>query len=173
MGGATTEVTGSTTNVLIEAAHFDPVTVARSARRHKLTTEASKRFERGVDPALTAAAAQLAVDLLVEHGGGPPTPASPTSTTASRPEPFAFDATLPTRYIGLDYPRDEVLGDAARDRLRGRPEARTATRLSRVLPPSWRPDLTDGPDLVEEVARLRGYDQIPSVLPPPRRPGAG
>ena len=56
--------------MLIEAAHFDPVTVARSARRHQLTTEASKRFERGVDPAVAAAAAQLAVDLLVEHGGG-------------------------------------------------------------------------------------------------------
>ena len=70
MGGATSEVTEATTNVLIEAAHFDPTSVARSSRRHRLTTEASKRFERGVDPAVAAAAAQLAVDLLVEHGGG-------------------------------------------------------------------------------------------------------
>ena len=70
MGGATSEVSRTTTDVLIEAAHFDPVTVARSSRRHRLTTEASKRFERGVDPASPPAAAQLAVDLLVEHGGG-------------------------------------------------------------------------------------------------------
>ena len=70
MGGATSEVTPSTTDVLIEAAHFDPVTVARSSRRHSLITEASKRFERGVDPKVPPAAAQLAVDLLVEHGGG-------------------------------------------------------------------------------------------------------
>ena len=70
MGGATTEVGASTTDVLVEAAHFDPSTVARSSRRHKLTTEASKRFERGVDPALPPAAAQLGVDLLVEYGGG-------------------------------------------------------------------------------------------------------
>ena len=70
MGGGETEVGATTRDVLIEAAHFEPVTVARSARRHKLPTEASRRFERGVDPALAAAAAQLAVDLLVEHGGG-------------------------------------------------------------------------------------------------------
>ena len=60
----------TTRDVLVEAAHFEPVTIARSARRHKLPSEASRRFERGVDPALAAAAAQLAVDLLVEHGGG-------------------------------------------------------------------------------------------------------
>ncbi|MGO4244828.1 phenylalanine--tRNA ligase subunit beta, partial [Janibacter sp. RAF20_2_2] len=77
MGGATSEVDDTTTDVLVEAAHFDSVTVARSARRHRLATEASKRFERGVDPAVTAAAAQLAVDLLVEHGGGT---ADPTAT---------------------------------------------------------------------------------------------
>ncbi|MGL5849786.1 MAG: phenylalanine--tRNA ligase subunit beta, partial [Phycicoccus sp.] len=70
MGGAETEVGASTRDVLVEAAHFDQVTVARTARRHRLPSEAARRYERGVDPALAAAAAQLAVDLLVEHGGG-------------------------------------------------------------------------------------------------------
>ncbi|KRF22648.1 phenylalanine--tRNA ligase subunit beta [Phycicoccus sp. Soil802] len=175
MGGATSEVTGTTTNVLIEAAHFDPITVARSSRRHRLTTEASKRFERGVDHAVTAAAAQLAVDLLVGHGGGTADEGVTDVDLRVAAEPFEFDTTLPTRYIGLDYPRAEVLttlraigcevvepaGDGAGD-----------THVA-VLPPSWRPDLTDGPELVEEVARVRGYDQIPSVLPQPKAAGRG
>ena len=83
MGGESSEVTSSTTNVLIESAHFDPTTVARSSRRHRLTTEASKRFERGVDPDVTAAAAELAVQpARASSVAAPPTRASPTSTTA-------------------------------------------------------------------------------------------
>ena len=79
MGGESTEVSSTTTDVLIEAAHFDAVSIARSARRHKLPSEASRRFERGVDPELGPAAAQLAVDLLVRFMAvGRPTPASPT-----------------------------------------------------------------------------------------------
>ena len=174
MGGATSEVTGSTTNVLIEAAHFDPITVARSSRRHRLTTEASKRFERGVDHALAAAAAQLAVQLLVEHGGGA-ADAGVTDVDHRRPaEPFDFDTALPTRYVGLDYPRDEVIATL---RAIGcdvsEPGAGTPPDRVSVLPPSWRPDLTNGPELVEEVARVRGYDQIPSILPQPKAAGRG
>ena len=91
-----------------------------------------------------------------------------------RPSRSPSTPTLPTRYIGLDYPRDEVAGHPARHRLRGRRSRRGASgdHVS-VLPPSWRPDLTDGPELVEEVARVRGYDQIPSVLPQPKAAGRG
>ncbi|WEV79300.1 phenylalanine--tRNA ligase subunit beta [Janibacter cremeus] len=161
MGGETSEVSAATTDVLIESAHFDPVTVARSARRHRLATEASKRFERGVDPAVTAAAAQLAVDLLVEHGGGT---ADTTVTDVGAPlvpATVTIDPQLPTRYIGLDYPREEVVATltAIGCTITDAGDALT------VRPPTWRPDLVDGPDLVEEVARVRGYDQIPSVVP--------
>ncbi|HEV7145656.1 MAG TPA: phenylalanine--tRNA ligase subunit beta [Pedococcus sp.] len=177
MGGASSEVSTSTTTVLIEAAHFDPVSIARSSRRHRLTTEASKRFERGVDPEVTDVAAQLAVDLLVEYGGGT---ADVEVTDVDERTPrhaFAFDTMLPTRYVGLEYPRTEVLATLAAI---GCEVAETADghgdtvgdRVS-VLPPSWRPDLTDGPELVEEVARVRGYDQIPSVLPQPKSAGRG
>lgn len=169
MGGETSEVSDATTNVLVEAAHFDPVTVARSARRHRLATEASKRFERGVDPAVTAAAAQLAVDLLVEHGGGTADPAATDVGRPAHPAPIVIDPELPTRYIGLDYPREEVVAtltaigctvaDTPAD-----PGSAGAGTLT-VTPPTWRPDLVDGPDLVEEVARVRGYDAIPSVVP--------
>lgn len=170
MGGESSEVSDRTTNILIEAAHFDPVSVARSARRHRLSTEASRRFERGVDPDVTAAAAQLAVDLLVEHGGGT---ADPTYTDVDHRldrEPFDFDTTLPTRYVGLEYPREEVLATLAA--IGCTVQERDGDVVS-VLAPSWRPDLTDGPELVEEVARVRGYDQIPSVLPQPKSAGRG
>jgi phenylalanyl-tRNA synthetase beta chain len=172
MGGASSEVGDTTTNILIEAAHFDPITVARSSRRHRLVTEASRRFERGVDPASTAAAAQLAVDLLVRHGGGVADPGITDVDHRVGVEPFDLDLDLPSRLVGLEYPHDEVLrtlhaigcqlGES------GSGEGHVA-----VLPPPWRPDLTDGPELVEEVARVRGYDQIPSVLPQPKAAGRG
>ncbi|KRE38034.1 phenylalanine--tRNA ligase subunit beta [Janibacter sp. Soil728] len=161
MGGETSEVTASTVDVLVEAAHFDPVSVARSARRHRLATEASKRFERGVDPAVTAAAAQLAVDLLVEHGGGTADPSATDVGTPAAPSTITFDPQLPTRYIGLEYPRDEVVASLTAIGCAVSDEGESL----RVTPPTWRPDLTNGPDLVEEVARVRGYDQIPSVVP--------
>ncbi|KQU66246.1 phenylalanine--tRNA ligase subunit beta [Phycicoccus sp. Root101] len=169
MGGESSEVTAATTDVLIEAAHFDPISVARSSRRHKLTTEASKRFERGVDPAVAAAAAQLAVDLLVTHGGGTADPGVTDVDQRSSRGPITFDTTLPTRYVGLDYPQDEVVGTlrAIGCDVTDEGVAEGGVVVA-VLPPTWRPDLTDGPDLVEEVARVRGYDQIPSVLPTPR-----
>ena len=170
MGGASSEVGAGTTNVLIEAAHFDPVSVARSARRHRLSTEASRRFERGVDPDVTAAAAQLAVDLLVEHGGGTADPAYTDIDHRTARAPFEFDTTLPTRYVGLEYPREEVLATLAA--IGCEVTERGGDTVS-VLAPSWRPDLTDGPELVEEVARVRGYDQIPSVLPQPKSAGRG
>lgn len=161
MGGATSEVTSSTTTVLVESAHFDPVTVARSSRRHRLTTEASKRYERGVDPAVSAAAAQLAVSLLVEHGGGVADDAVTDVGTPAVPAPIVIDPELPTRYIGLEYPRDEVVASLTAIGCTVSESGDTLT----VTPPTWRPDLVDGPDLVEEIARVRGYDQIPSVVP--------
>ncbi|MDF2145898.1 phenylalanine--tRNA ligase subunit beta [Knoellia sp. p5-6-4] len=173
MGGESSEVGSSTTNVLIESAHFDPTTVARSSRRHRLTTEASKRFERGVDPEVTAAAAQLAVDLLVSLGGGTPDAGVTDVDHRVDREPFDFDPALPTRYVGLEYPRAEVLETlraigcrvSGPDGVSEVSDAFGHGDVVSVLPPSWRPDLKDGPDLVEEVARVRGYDQIPSVLP--------
>lgn len=165
MGGATSEVTSSTTDVLIEAAHFEQVTIARSARRHKLSSEASKRYERGVDPEIAAAAAQLAVDLLVGYGGGQADDGVTDLDAVPLCPVIAFDPEQPTRLVGVSYEPSEVeetLTEVGclveRDGEGGR---------WNVTPPSWRPDLLTGPDLVEEVARLRGYDQIPSVLPRP------
>ena len=160
MGGASSEVTDATRNILIEAAHFDQVSIARTARRHKLSTEASKRFERGVDPQLAPAAAQLAVDLLVEYGGGTATEGvTDVNNTASAPA-IAFDPTLPERLIGVAYTSEQVESTVRQVGC----EIVKQDAMWQVTPASWRPDLRTGPDLVEEVARLVGYDQIPSEL---------
>ncbi|MDM7856234.1 phenylalanine--tRNA ligase subunit beta [Cellulomonas alba] len=162
MGGASTEVGPATTDLLVEAAHFDPVTIARAARRHRLPSEASKRFERGVDPQLPRVAVARVVALLAEHGGGVAEPAI-TDVDLTGPAPaFELDLDLPGRLVGVPYTHDEV-----RDTLTTIGCELSDAGPGRVLvrPPSWRPDLTVGVDLVEEVARLRGYDAIPSVLP--------
>jgi phenylalanyl-tRNA synthetase beta chain len=160
MGGADTEVSGTTTDVLVEAAHFDPVTVARTARRHKLSTEASRRFERGVDDDLAAAAAELAVRLLVEHGGGEPGETTDADHRVPR-EPVRMAADLPDRVVGRSYGPEVVRGHLEAVGCRVEPDGGAFV----VHPPSWRPDLRLGVDLVEEVARVAGYEQIPSVLP--------
>ncbi|MCM0639221.1 phenylalanine--tRNA ligase subunit beta [Cellulomonas wangsupingiae] len=161
MGGADSEVGEATTDLLLEAAHFDPVTVARSSRRHRLTSEASKRFERGVDPRLPRVAVARAAALLVEHGGGTVDEALTDVDRTSAPAPVAFDPAQAARLVGVPYTDDEV-----RDTLTeiGCTVDGTGSPWQ-VHVPTWRPDLTAGVDLVEEVARLRGYDAIPSVVP--------
>jgi phenylalanyl-tRNA synthetase beta chain len=161
MGGAETGLTSTTSRVVIEAAHFDPVTIARTARRHKLPSEASKRFERGVDPTIGPTAARRVADLLVRYGGGQ---VAPTATVVGGPMPRApipIDSQLPTRVAGFPIDDDTV---ARALRLVGC-EVSVDNLLLVVVPPPWRHDITDPHDLVEEVVRVVGYDQVPSVLP--------
>jgi len=160
MGGASSEVGEATTDLLIEAAHFDQITVARTARRHKLATEASRRFERGVDRDLADRAAELAVRLLIEHGGGQVGEVT-DADERSPVEPVWMDVGLPARIVGVDYTAVDVVSSLETIGCR---VSRDGDTLA-VLPPGWRPDLRVAIDLIEEVARLRGYDAIPSVLP--------
>jgi phenylalanyl-tRNA synthetase beta chain len=167
MGGAETEIGGTTRNVLVEAANFDPVSIARTARRHKLPSEASKRFERGVDPAIAGAAASRVAQLLVDLAGGTAEPGGSLIHEAPEREAILLPDGYVTELIGVEYSVDEV-HDALAE-VGGR-----VTRVEgalQVVPPTWRPDLTAKADLAEEVARLLGYDRIPSVLPvaPPGR----
>ncbi|KAB1158492.1 phenylalanine--tRNA ligase subunit beta [Micromonospora sp. DT46] len=184
MGGETSEVVAGTTNVLFEAAHWDPVMVGRTARRHKLFSEAAKRWERGVDPALPLVAIARAVRLLTEHAGGAAGDEILDIDHVRPRTPVVLPADLPSQRIGVSYPPARVAAlleqvgcTVARgaDRLAEDPgevgvAAGTGGALS-VTPPTWRPDLTDPADLVEEVVRLDGYDRVPSVLPtaPPGR----
>ncbi|NHU85190.1 phenylalanine--tRNA ligase subunit beta [Kocuria sp. JC486] len=175
MGGATTEVGADTTDVLVEAAHFDPITIARSARRHRLPSEASKRFERSVDPEIQAAAAQRAVDLLVELAGGTAEPgAGEVRVERPQSEPVRLPAGYVTERVGVDYTRErieELLTRIGCTVQRAESNGADGDAAWLVTPPSWRADLIAPEDLAEEVARLDGYDKIPSRLPiaPPGR----
>jgi len=162
MGGETTEVSPDTTDVLFEAAHWDPVAIARSARRHKLTSEAGKRFERGVDPAVGPVAVERAVALLKKYGGGRVDDRVLDLNAVAPREPIVLAGDGPSRVAGVAYPAKRV---TALLRQIGATVAGAGPGRLVVTPPSWRPDLTDPADLAEEVIRLDGYDRVPSVLP--------
>jgi phenylalanyl-tRNA synthetase beta chain len=162
MGGETSEVVpGRTADVLLEAAHWDPTMIGRTARRHNLLSEAAKRWERGVDRELCLVAIERAVSILVEHGGGRP---GEQILDLDYPIPWptlTMDATEAERLVGVAYPTERVaeLLDAV-----GCAVTIDGSELT-VTPPSWRPDLFRAADLVEEVVRLDGYDRVPSALP--------
>jgi phenylalanyl-tRNA synthetase beta chain len=161
MGGATTEISVTTTHVVIEAAHFEPTTIFRTERRHKLPSEASKRFERGVDPLLPAYAAERVATLLVEHGGG--RISDGVTYVGSPPPATTIEAPidLPARITGMAIDGDTTVRHLEAVGCIVRVEGDRLTALA----PTWRPDLTDPYDLVEEVARIVGYENVPSVLP--------
>jgi phenylalanyl-tRNA synthetase beta chain len=173
MGGANTEVadveidaeTGEargTTELLIEAAHFDALTIARASRRHKLTSEASKRFERGVDPQAGPAAVQRTVDLLVLLAGGTAEAGVTEVIAPSAPRSISMKADHPDRVAGVAYGRETVVR-----RLQEVGCDVYGTDELVVTVPSWRPDLAFPNDLAEEVIRLEGYENLPSTLPTP------
>jgi phenylalanyl-tRNA synthetase beta chain len=161
MGGATTELSPGTRNVVIEAAHFDAMTIARTSRRHKLSSEASRRFERGVDPQASYAAAHRVAELLVSYAGGTlllaetirgVVPARPSTTIAD---------TLPSQILGTDVDHASAVRLL---RAIGATVADGGDSLT-ITSPSWRPDLNDPYDYVEEVGRLIGFDTIEPVIP--------
>ncbi|MFS0793474.1 phenylalanine--tRNA ligase subunit beta [Microbacterium sp. 1P10AE] len=164
MGGGTTEMTDATRNVLIEAAIFDTVSIARTARRHKLPSEASRRFERGVDPNIPFVAARRVADLMVEYAGGTlDTSVGGALFAEVHIEGIPLPGGFVPGLIGVDYTDEETEGAL---RLIGCTVERRENGWI-VVPPSWRPDLTDKWTLAEEVARIEGYHRIPSVLPTP------
>ncbi|MGV8896714.1 MAG: phenylalanine--tRNA ligase subunit beta [Rhodoglobus sp.] len=167
MGGASTEIDTTSTNVLVEAANFDPTSIARTARRHKLPSEASRRFERGVDPAVAQVAAARVVELLVELGAGTADELGSVLDTSVAPTPIELADGYIEGLIGVQFSPDEITTSLVDI---GCVVDATTGGLS-VTPPTWRPDLTDRATLAEEVARIVGYDRIPSVLPvaPPGR----
>jgi phenylalanyl-tRNA synthetase beta chain len=161
MGGQTSEVVEETVNVLFEAAHWDPAMVGRTARRHKLFSEAAKRWERGVDPALPLVALERAVRLLVEHAGGTADTAVLDIDAVAPPASIRLPVDKPSRVAGVSYSPARVTTLLKQVGCAVKGKAPTLT----VTPPSWRPDLIDPADLAEEVIRLDGYDAVPSVLP--------
>jgi len=207
MGGVSTEISDTSTNLVIEAAHFSATGIARTSRRHNLVSEASRRFERGVDRELPLYASWRAVQLLVTYGRATAQPGVTHVSYDVEPLTITIPVDYPGRVAGVPYDRDTVIrcleqvgclvvpggpeegakdaagGTAEGTVRRADPSLNTATvsggaladklsvigdstDLITVTPPSWRPDLTDPNDLVEEVVRLVGYENLPSVLPP-------
>ncbi len=162
MGGETTEMSSTTTRVLVESAHWDPTAMFRTGRRHKLTSEAGKRNERGVDPTICEAAAQRVAELLAELGGGTVDDGVTVVGAPGERGRVTIPTDLPARISGLDVSADDTV---AHLEAVGCAVAVDGDTLTATVPP-WRPDLTDPYDLVEEVARIVGYDEVPSVLPP-------
>jgi phenylalanyl-tRNA synthetase beta chain len=167
MGGESTEIGSATTRVLIEAANFDPTSIARTARRHKLPSEASRRFERGVDPKVGPAAAARVAQLLVELAGGTVENLGSHFDTSTPLPPIDLRDGFISSLIGVEYSDSEIVDSL--EKIGATVEAGAGILI--VTPPSWRPDLIDQATLAEEVARIVGYDRIPSILPvaPPGR----
>jgi phenylalanyl-tRNA synthetase beta chain len=151
MGGASTEISPSTTDVVLEAAHWDPDSIARAVRRHKLPSEAARRFERNVDPEIAGTALARCVDLLVEHGGASAVDGYTVVGTPAEPGLIALGVQRAEQVAGLPISREEVVAHL---------EAVGCTvdggDVLQVRPPTWRPDLTLPADLVEEIVRLVG-----------------
>jgi phenylalanyl-tRNA synthetase beta chain len=161
MGGESTEISESTSRVLVEAAAWDAVSMFRTGKRHRITSEAGRRNERGVDPEITAAAADRVVELLVELGGG--TAAAGVSMVGSLPErgTIQIPTDLPARITGMAISAETTVANLVAV---GCEVTVDKDQLTAIVPP-WRPDLSDPFDLVEEVARIVGYESVPSVLP--------
>ncbi|MER6173366.1 phenylalanine--tRNA ligase subunit beta [Streptosporangium sp. NPDC001681] len=181
MGGLHTEISGASTDIVIEAAHFSTSGIARMSRRHNLVSEASKRFERGVDRELPLYASWRAAQLLAELGGGTIQPGVTHAEVEVEPARVAIPSGYPGRVAGTVYDRETVIrrleqvgcavessatetGGTAADGIAAK-LAVTGDDMLVVTPPSWRPDLTDPNDLAEEVIRLEGYENLPSILP--------
>lgn len=164
MGAGTTEVRDATTDVLLEAAVWDPAAVSRTQRRLHLASEAGRRYERSVDPAISVAALDRCATLLAEIAGGTVQPKLTDWRDGDRTDwaqpAIQIPADLPDRTAGVEY----AAGATAR-RLTQIGAVVTGEDPLTVTPPSWRPDIRQPADLVEEVLRLEGLEIIPSVLP--------
>jgi phenylalanyl-tRNA synthetase beta chain len=184
MGGLSTEIDDTSTDLVIEAAHFDARGTAKMSRRHKLHSEASYRFERGVDRELPLRASAKAVALLSGLGGGRVVPGCTHAQADVATVVISIAVDYPDRLAGVVYGRDTVVRrlrevgctvvqaraaslTVAPWRAGSGPDeaAQGAVAVLDVTPPSWRPDLTDPADLAEEVIRLEGYESVPSRMP--------
>ena len=160
MGGLNSEITSKTTRISVEAVHFDAITIAKNSRRHKLSSEASRRFERGVDPTLAEISSARTAMLLIELGGAKYVGTSTVGKVTTH-KTIDLDPSYVSKRIGL-----EISSAVVKEKLELVGCKVEGNAPFKVTPPSWRIELLTPADLTEEVARNIGYDQIPSVLPP-------
>lgn len=160
-GGAASGISPTTRDVVLECAFFNPLAITGRARRYGLHTDASHRYERGVDPALQPRAMERATALLVAICGGQPGPVIDVTSASALPQPATITLRRKTldRLIGHVIPDEDVSDILTR---LGCQVSRTAQGWQAVAP-SWRFDMAIEEDLIEEVARVYGYDAIPNV----------
>jgi phenylalanyl-tRNA synthetase beta chain len=168
MGGVDSEVHHKTTNLLIESAQFAPLSIRTTARKLGLHSPSSYRFERGVDPAAVDWASRRCCQLILELAGGQ---LAGGALDAGRPveprAPLTLRLSQLPRVLGIDVPADTVRRILT---ALGNQEVRFSGQAVEVIPPTWRSDLTREIDLVEEVARIHGYDEIPEDVGVPMAP---
>ena len=160
MGGLASEVTSQTTKIALEAAHFDPISIARNSRFHKLSSEASRRMERNTDPALTEIASARAAQLLIDLAGAKYLGSS-FAGLAIKPRKIKISVEKVCELIGAKYTLKQVKDALI---LIGCKVTGSGSIIT-IEVPTWRPDLSNTADFAEEIARLVGYDQIPLRLP--------
>ena len=158
MGGLYSEITDETTEIALEAVRFNPIAIAQNSRRHKLSSEASRRLERGVDPSLAEFASARFVQLLIEHSSAKHVESLSTGV-AQYPASFIIDPIQVSSILGFEVSTQQILKAL---RTIG---CDVDEKKFEIKPPSWRPDLSNVSDIAEEVARIIGYDKIPSILP--------
>ena len=161
MGGLDSEITDKTTRIAVEAVRFDQISIAKNSRRHKLSTEASRRLERGVDPSLAEFASARAAALLVELSN-----AQYVGTSMQGEPVYLPIVELDPSYVGLRMGM-QISPEIVQEKLElVGCDVEIKNGKFFVDPPSWRVELHSAADLTEEVARNIGYDKIPSILPP-------
>ncbi len=163
MGGGSSEVDNSTSEILLESAYFNPVSIRRTARRLKLSTDASYRFERGIDPQGTIKALNRAISLMVRYSGAEISGSIvDCRNTLPETQPIQLRVQRTANLLGDDFTLEEISNMLNAIEV-------TSTEIDKdtllVTPPSFRVDLEREIDLVEEVARLKGYNEIPTTLP--------
>ena len=170
MGGANTEVLDETTDLLIESAAFDPISIRTTARRLVLHSPSSHRFERQPDPVGIDWASRRCCELILELAGGElAAGAIDVGEQPAKREPVVLRLDQIERILGIRVDREEVRKILT---LLGNEEIKADEARVEVIPPSWRSDLTREIDLIEEVARIHGYDKIPEDVSVPMAPSA-
>jgi phenylalanyl-tRNA synthetase beta chain len=165
MGGSSTGCSETTTDVFVESAWFEPIRIAQTGRSLGIASDAQYRFARGVDPESLLPGLELATRLILDICGGEASEAVLAGQAPARPAPFAFDRGYVEALSGLSIPRERI--DGILSALGFGLDGET------VAPPSWRRDVEGKADLVEEVARIAGYDALPATPLPPARPAPG
>ncbi|MBX9708939.1 MAG: phenylalanine--tRNA ligase subunit beta [Caulobacteraceae bacterium] len=169
MGGESTGCDEATVDVFVESAWFDPIATAQTGRSLGITSDAQYRFARGVDPASVVPGLELATRLILDLCGGEPSEIVIAGQAPANPAAFAFDPAFVKRLSGLDLSDDRIADILIA--LGFEIERGTAWM---VTPPSWRRDVEGPADLVEEVARIHGFDHLPDTpLPDQGAPSSG